>query len=75
MIPGLLASDFNKGDFLYIYLSPWHIDSEYELIYDLIIELNALSVYWNLVIAVDAPNLDDLFLSKPLSLSKHNLNP
>jgi hypothetical protein len=63
MLPGLLTGSFCSGDFLYVYLSPWHVGSEYENVYDLIVELNASSVYWNLVITVDAPNLDDLFLS------------
>jgi hypothetical protein len=60
MLPGMLVGSFSSGDFFFAYLSPWHIADECGPVYDLIIELEAKSVYWTLLVPNTAPDIEAL---------------
>jgi len=70
MVPSLLVKEFYPDDFLFVCVIPYLSEDEYINIFDLIAHLHSRGVNWCIQLPLDAPYLDDLFLSNPkLSIS------
>jgi hypothetical protein len=65
MIPSLLIREFYPGDFLFVQTIPYLSDDECLNIYDLLAHLHTRGVHWCFQLNVEAPYLDDIFLSNP----------
>lgn len=65
MFPSLLVKEFYPDDFLFVVAIPYLSEDEYLNIYDLLAHQHTRGVNWCLQLPLQAPYIDDLFLSNP----------